>query len=92
MAPEGMLFGIGMCMCLLPEWNAFIPGVVVTTAGAVELLRRLDRSVETPGIIVALIIGIAGMLIIETGMCCIMVWNKILAPQILKLTEELERQ
>ncbi len=88
-----------------------------------ELLCRLDRSVETPGIIVALILGIAGTLIFGTGMCCIMVWNKmlagivvgiagfgvlgvaypvykfiiekrkkILAPQILKLTEELERQ
>lgn len=23
----GILFAIGMCMCLLPEWNAFHPGV-----------------------------------------------------------------
>ena len=29
-----LLFGIGMCMCLLPEWNAFGPGAVVTAVGA----------------------------------------------------------
>ena len=23
----GILLAIGMCMCLLPEWNAFAPGV-----------------------------------------------------------------
>lgn len=34
----GLLFALGMCMCLLPEWNAFTPGVVVTTMGALVLL------------------------------------------------------
>lgn len=34
----GLLFGLGMCMCLLPQWNAFKPGVVVTTLGALVLL------------------------------------------------------
>ena len=33
-----LLFSLGMCMCLLPEWNAFMPGVVVTALGAVALL------------------------------------------------------
>ena len=34
----GLLFAIGMCMCLLPEWNAFNQGVIVTAIGAVILL------------------------------------------------------
>lgn len=34
----GLLFAMGMCMCLLPEWNAFTPGVVVTALGALVLL------------------------------------------------------
>lgn len=34
----GLLFALGMCMCLLPEWNALKPGVVVTALGAVTLL------------------------------------------------------
>lgn len=33
-----LLFGIGMCMCLLPEWNMFNEGVVVTAIGAVALI------------------------------------------------------
>lgn len=34
----GLLFNVGMCMCLLPEWNAFNAGVVVAAIGAVILL------------------------------------------------------
>ncbi len=34
----GLLFALGMCMCLLPEWNAFVPGVVMTALGAIALL------------------------------------------------------
>ena len=34
----GLLFSLGMCMCLLPEWNAFVPGVVVTALGALVLM------------------------------------------------------
>lgn len=34
----GLLFALGMCMCLLPEWNAFTPGVVVTALGALVLM------------------------------------------------------
>lgn len=36
----GLLFALGMCMCLLPEWNAFQIGVVVTAVGAVILLAQ----------------------------------------------------
>lgn len=34
----GLLFSVGMCMCLLPEWNAFNAGVVVAAIGAFVLL------------------------------------------------------
>lgn len=34
----GLLFALGMCMCLLPKWNAFRPGVVVTGLGLAVLL------------------------------------------------------
>ena len=33
-----LLFSVGMCMCLLPEWNAFNAGVIAAAAGAVILL------------------------------------------------------
>ena len=34
----GILFALGMCMAMIPEWNAFRPGVVMGVAGAVVLL------------------------------------------------------
>ena len=34
----GLLFALGMCMCLLPEWNAFKPGMAVTALGMLVLL------------------------------------------------------
>lgn len=34
----GMLFSLGMCMCLVEEWGAFQAGVVVGVIGAIELL------------------------------------------------------
>jgi len=34
----GMLFAMGMCMCLLPEWEMFNQGVVLAAVGLVELL------------------------------------------------------
>lgn len=33
----GLMFALGMCMCLIPEWNLFNPGVVVTALGALSL-------------------------------------------------------
>lgn len=39
-----------------------------------EELRKLDKSVETPGTIWAIIIGVAGALVMGTGMSCCMVW------------------
>lgn len=34
----GLLFALGMCMCLLPEWNMFQTGVVCAAIGLVILL------------------------------------------------------
>lgn len=67
----GILFAIGMCMALLPEWNAFTPGVVMGVIGAVVLLimvmaRRkmsgksvfVNLSGKTIGTIVLSIVGV----------------------------------
>ena len=34
----GNLFALGMCMALIPEWNAFRPGVIMGVIGVVVLL------------------------------------------------------
>lgn len=32
---SGVLFALGMCMALLPEWNAFTPGIILGGMGVV---------------------------------------------------------
>lgn len=41
-----------------------------------EQLRKLDRSVETLGTIWAIALGVIGMLVMGTGMSCVMVWTE----------------
>lgn len=41
-----------------------------------ERLRKLDRDVTKPGLIVALVVGIVSTLVMGLGMCCTMVWGE----------------
>ena len=34
----GLVFAVGMCMCLIPEWNLFKVGVIVAIIGFIILL------------------------------------------------------
>lgn len=81
-----ILFGIGMCMCLLPEWGAFTPGVVIAAAGIVVLLvllmvrRKMEGkpAVHISGRAVgAVLLSIAGALVLGVGMCMAMIWNML---------------
>ena len=38
---EMVFFALGMCMALLPEWNAFKPGIVIGLAGIIILLMLI---------------------------------------------------
>ena len=40
-----------------------------------DRLRKLDKSVERPGMIVAITLGIIGTLLFGVGMTCTMVWT-----------------
>ena len=82
----GLLFSLGLCVCLLPEWNAFQVGVVCTAVGAVILLiqaivawvrsgRKLKINWKLTG---KVLFGILGALVLGAGMCMILVWNLIL--------------
>lgn len=80
----GILFALGMCMCLLPEWNAFKPGVAMGVVGAVVLLimvlvwRKMENKspIKLSGkVIAASLIGILGALLLGVGMCLCMVWT-----------------
>ena len=82
----GLLFALGMCMCLLPEWNAFKLGVVCTAIGAIVLLAqsivawlRSGRKIKINWKIAGKVLyGVFAALVLGVGMCMIMVWNLML--------------
>ena len=84
----GLLFSLGMCMCLVSEWNAFKPGVVLGVIGAIVLIimwvvrRKMEgKPAITPDrkTILTALLAIAGSLVLGVGMCIIMVWGKMVA-------------
>ena len=84
----GILFALGMCMALLPEWNAFTPGVVVGAVGAVILLvmvmvrRKMSGKpdiVFNGRAIAITLLGVAGAIILGVGMCMTMIWDMMVA-------------
>ena len=83
----GILFALGMCMCMLPQWNAFTQGVVVSAVGAVVLLAMLvvRRKIEgKPAVrlngkaVATVLLGVVGALVLGVGMCMVMVWNMLM--------------
>lgn len=40
-----------------------------------DRLRRLDKEAEQPGTIMALVLGVVGILVFGMGMCCCLVWE-----------------
>lgn len=82
----GILFALGMCMALIPEWNAFQPGVIMGVIGAAVLLimvlvwRKMENKepIKPSGkTIGAILIGIIGALLFGVGMCLTMVWSNM---------------
>lgn len=79
----GLIFAIGMCMCLIPEWNMFTTGVIVTIIGFVILLciipiyrsshPKKEHKPVNWGIVLTWIVGLIGALIMGFGMSKIMV-------------------
>lgn len=88
----GILFALGMCMAMIPEWNAFTQGIVVGVIGVVILLIlvMVRRKMEGKSVIVkmdgktvgAIALGVAGALVLGVGMCLVMVWE-ILIPGVI---------
>ncbi|MBO5141808.1 MAG: hypothetical protein J6C46_02205 [Clostridia bacterium] len=83
----GLVFAIGMCMCLLPEWNMFTTGVVVAIIGFIILLciipvyknshpkKAKENKPINWGIVLTWTVGVVGALIMGFGMSKIMVGN-----------------
>lgn len=82
----GILFALGMCMVLIPEWNAFRSGISMGVAGAVVLLimvlvwRRMEHKdpIRVSGKTIGIVLwGIVGALLLGVGMCLTMVWSNM---------------
>ena len=83
----GILFALGTCMALLPEWEAMNQGIVIGVVGAVVLLamvpvrRRMDGKpaiVFSGKAIGTTLLGIAGAIALGVGMCMTMIWDMMI--------------
>ena len=80
----GLVFAIGMCMCLIPEWNLFTTGVVVGIIGFIILLciipiykkehpKKVSNKQTDWGLVLTWTVGVIGALIMGFGMSKIMI-------------------
>lgn len=83
----GILFALGMCMALLPEWNVLTQGVVIGAVGAVILLvmvlvrRKMSGKpaiVFNARAIGTTLLGVIGAMVLGVGMCMTMIWSMLI--------------
>ena len=81
-----VLFALGMCMALIPEWDAFQPGLVFGCAGLLLGLitlivwRKMEHKapVRISGkAVLTVLAGVIGALALGVGMCFSMVWGNM---------------
>lgn len=84
---SGVLFALGMCMALLPEWNAFTPGIILGGMGVVLSIItvlvwcRMENK-KLPKMsgknVFRAVCAVAGSMVLGVGMCMCLVWEKII--------------
>ena len=84
---SGVLFALGMCMALLPEWNAFWEGVIFGGVGLVlgvvtVLVWCKMEHKEMPKMsgknVLRVVYSIVAVLILGAGMCLCLVWEQFI--------------
>ena len=84
---SGVLFALGMCMALLPEWDAFTEGVVFGAIGIMlsiitALIWCKMENKKLPKMngknVFRTIYAIVAALVLGVGMCMCLVWNQII--------------
>lgn len=82
-----VLFALGMCMCLIPDWDAATQGVVVGVIGAVVLLvmvivrRKMSGkpAVQLNGKVIGKVVyAVFAALVLGVGMCMCMVFDMMI--------------
>lgn len=89
----GLVFALGMCMCLVPEWGLFNPGVAAVAVGVVLLgatyvayRRSHPRARREPAdraVLAAFVVGVVGMLALGVGMSLVLVGGASGGPMLL---------
>ena len=84
---SGVLFALGMCMALLPEWNAFTEGVIFGGIGIVlgiitALVWCKMENKKLPKMngknVLRTIYAVVAALVLGVGMCMCLVWEQII--------------
>lgn len=82
---SGVLFALGMCMALLPEWNAFLEGVIFGGVGIVLSVITLlvwckMENKKMPKMsgknLFRTLYAAAAVLVLGAGMCLCLVWQQ----------------
>lgn len=84
---SGVLFALGMCMALLPEWNAFWEGVIFggvgLALGVITLLVwcKMENK-KMPKMsgknVLRIIYSVVAVLVLGAGMCLCLVWQQFI--------------
>ncbi len=83
----GLLFALGMCMCLLPEWNMFTAGVVSTAIGLVVIIattliyRKMSGAAPIKvnmKVVGKVAYGVFASLVLGAGMALIMAFEDMM--------------
>ena len=91
---SGVLFALGMCMALLPEWNLFNEGILfgVIGLGLGLITVFVWRKMENKGplqlnrkTILTVLLAVAGALLLGVGMCFCLVWQNIVVGTLIGL-------
>ena len=81
---SGVMFALGMCMALLPEWNAFKEGIFFGGLGLILgivtflVWCRMEHK-KMPKVsgknLLRVLYGIVAVLVLGVGMCMCLVWQ-----------------
>lgn len=84
---SGVLFALGMCMALLPEWNAFLEGVIFGAVGlvlgavTVFVWCKMENK-KLPKMngknVFRILYAVVAALVLGVGMCMCLVWQQII--------------
>ena len=79
----GLIFALGMCMCLIPEWDMFNVGVIASIIGFIVLLGiipiykkshpKKEHKPIDKGLLATWIVGIVGSLVLGFGMSKVLI-------------------